>query len=196
MSESNMSATMMKAIKVLHPKRIENKIEKGTPDVNFADGWIENKWAARWPPRGGRLKLEHYQPDQRIFQLKRGRAGGNIHLLLCVGQEWFLLGWEYAADEFYKVGCTRQEAIDNCERCWLDGLVGEELVEVLKMADDYVVLDADFIRESEKAILVKNASGQEVWVPKSQCRNIDGKIGGSVSFEMREWLCDEKDLHA
>lgn len=75
----------------LDPVRVENgAVGIGTPDVNITTGWIENKFARRWPPRGGALRLDHYTPKQRAWALRREKAGGKVWLLLRVDNEWLL----------------------------------------------------------------------------------------------------------
>lgn len=92
MSESN----MWKALKPLFEDngldahRIENKIELGTPDVNYLHGWIELKWKSKWPARGGVLAVPHFTALQRRWLCRRQDAGGRAFVLLKVNKEWIL----------------------------------------------------------------------------------------------------------
>lgn len=55
---------------------------------------------------------------------------------------------------------------------------------------DVVWLDADAIQvETEKAVLVTNARGAEVWLPKSQ---LGFYSGGRISVP--RWLADQREL--
>lgn len=85
-------------LKGLDPVRIESPITPGIPDVNITPGWIELKFAERWPPRGGPLRLDHFTTEQRAFLVRRRRAGGKAWLLLKVGEsEWLLFDGTVAA---------------------------------------------------------------------------------------------------
>lgn len=95
---------------VEHPGHI------GTPDVNFVDGWMELKFADRWPPRGGVLRLEHFTQQQRVWLLKRHMAGGNVWLLLQVGKEWLLFDGQTASRSVGRV--TRRELLRMATRHW------------------------------------------------------------------------------
>lgn len=85
-------------LKGLDPVRIESPITPGIPDVNVTPGWIELKFAERWPPRGGPLRVDHFTKEQRTFLVRRRRAGGKAWLLLKVGEsEWLLFDGTVAA---------------------------------------------------------------------------------------------------
>ena len=92
MSESNMWKALKPLFesKGLDAHRIENKIELGTPDVNYLHGWIELKWKSRWPARGGILALPHFTALQRRWLARRQDAGGRAFVLLKVNKEWIL----------------------------------------------------------------------------------------------------------
>lgn len=91
MSEGAMWDALRPLLKGLHPVRVENPMLPGTPDVNWSHGWIELKFAERWPPRGGPLRVDHFTKEQRAWLTRRRRAKGNAKLLLKVGEsEWLL----------------------------------------------------------------------------------------------------------
>lgn len=91
MSEGAMWDALRPLLKGLHPVRVENPMLPGTPDVNWSHGWIELKFAERWPPRGGPLRVDHFTKEQRTWLTRRRRAGGNAKVLLKVGEfEWLL----------------------------------------------------------------------------------------------------------
>ena len=72
-----------------HWERIENRVARGTPDVNFClpggfEGWVELKVVSRWPVRGGPLRTPHFTDDQRWWLRTRTKYGGRAGLLLRV----------------------------------------------------------------------------------------------------------------
>lgn len=92
MSESNMWKTLKPLFEDngLDAHRIENKIELGTPDVNYLHGWIELKYKSKWPARGGILALPHFTALQRRWLDRRQKCGGRAFVLLKVNKEWIL----------------------------------------------------------------------------------------------------------
>lgn len=95
----------------LDPVRVENSAMPGTPDVWYTHGAVELKYAERWPPRGGPLRIEHYTAEQRVWLYRRARAGGRAFLLLRVGlKKWYLFRAGEATDYLYTNGMTRDEA--------------------------------------------------------------------------------------
>lgn len=85
-------------LKGMDPVRVENPACPGTPDVNYKGGWIELKYADRWPPLGGPLRIDHFTKQQRVWLTRRRAAGGLAFLLLKVGEgEWLLFDGAVAA---------------------------------------------------------------------------------------------------
>lgn len=98
MSEAAMWRSLRPVLKPLDPVRIESHMTSGVPDVNYNQGWIELKYADRWPPRGGPLRIPHFTKDQRSWHVRRRKAGGRSFVLLKVGQrEWLLFDGAVAA---------------------------------------------------------------------------------------------------
>lgn len=100
----------------LDPVRVENPACPGTPDVNYLHGWVELKYAERWPPKGGPLRLDHFTKQQRVWHVRRTHAGGRSFVLLKVGEtEWLLFKGEVAAarlgyaprEELYRLAAAR-----------------------------------------------------------------------------------------
>lgn len=116
MSERALRKRVIRALKPLHAVAVENGVGPGTPDVNFVEGWIELKQVDEWPRRGGPLRLEHYTQQQRIWHRQRSAKGGNIFVLLQVGQELFLFDGPTAA-RYLGIG-TRRVLIDASMMFW------------------------------------------------------------------------------
>lgn len=132
MSERGLWSRVRKAIRDLDPVRVENRVEAGTPDVNFTLGWIELKYQRRAPKRGGILKLDHdLSYEQRVWAIRRHRAGGKTYVLLKIGPEYLLFKGYVAAEVFGKLTLNelREEAIGK----WRQKLNDKELNELLRM---------------------------------------------------------------
>ena len=63
----------------------------------------------------------------------------------------------------------------------------------------YVTIKKLFIvRRTEKAVLVQSASGQQHWIPLSQCKTIttfpadEGSLWQEGEIEMTEWIAMQK----
>lgn len=97
-SESETWKALKPLLSGLDPVRVENPACPGTPDVNYTHGWIELKFAERWPPRGGPLRVDHFTQKQRIWLTQRRKADGLAFILLKVGvHEWLLFDGAMAA---------------------------------------------------------------------------------------------------
>lgn len=97
MTESTPRSRVVRALDRggLHGVAIENGAGTGTPDVNFAGGWIEMKYLKEWPKRAGTSvrPQEPLKPEQRHWLEDRDRAGERCYVMLQVKrtQEWVLL---------------------------------------------------------------------------------------------------------
>lgn len=106
MSESGMWGRVRRALKGFDPVRVENRLEKGTPDVNIAKGeWIELKWKRKKPKNSEAIfKLDHeYTTEQRIWAIRRIHAGGKVFVLVKIGSEWMILWGTVAAQYLERV---------------------------------------------------------------------------------------------
>lgn len=98
-------------MKALDPIRVENSVLAGTPDVNFIGGWMELKWSKEWPKREDSIvPLDHFTPQQRVFALRRWRAGGVSLVMWTVGGVWMLFDGQTAAKILGKVPRVDLEA--------------------------------------------------------------------------------------
>jgi hypothetical protein len=121
-----MRKTVIKALRPLNAVSIENGCGTGTPDVNFVEGWVELKSVDRWPPRGGPLRVEHFTEYQKVWLLRRRRAGGQAFLLLKVGKDWLLFdGWVAAQELGHR---TREELFLLTIRTWARTIDSEEMI--------------------------------------------------------------------
>ena len=117
MSEAAMWDSLRPVIRSLDPVRMENPIVPGTPDVNYNHGWVELKFAERWPPRGGPLRVDHFTRQQRTWLTRRRKAGGRAFLLLKVGEtEWLLFDGAVAAAMLGQV--PRERLYEVCVARW------------------------------------------------------------------------------
>lgn len=106
MSEQHMRRVVVDSLREAgrDPISVENPAYPGTPDVNFVEGWVELKQLPEWPKKEATpVAVPHFTPQQRIWLLKRARAGGNIWLLLQVEKEWLLLDGATASEYLGRV---------------------------------------------------------------------------------------------
>lgn len=142
MAESDQRSTVVKALKKLDAVAVENPAYPGTPDVNYIEGWIELKWLRTWPARQDTIvTLKHYTPQQKIFAVRRRRAGGNCWLLLQVRNQWLLFDGAVAAIKLNK--STAKELHDAAHKVWPDGLKKEELLCCVQLDQKPYTFNAD-----------------------------------------------------
>lgn len=116
-------------MKGTHAVRIESRVTgSGTPDVNYAWGWIELKYLPKWPVRPTTpVRVKHYTKEQRSWAIERTQAGGRVFLLLKVGEpEWLLFRGSLAAQHLGHV--PRAELYRLTVARWLRRPRSEELL--------------------------------------------------------------------
>ena len=62
--------------------------------------------------------------------------------------------------------------------------------------NEWVTIEGTLARHSDKAFCV-NTGSNNIWVPKSLCRNIEATPfipDSPISFEMQQWQAEEKGL--
>ncbi len=96
--EAQLRTAVIRMLLPLHAVAVENPALPGTPDVNYVEGWIELKCWGSWPKKSGTpLRIEHWTPKQRVFHVRRSRAGGETYVLIEIGTESILLEGGLAA---------------------------------------------------------------------------------------------------
>ncbi len=131
MAEKDQRRLVVKALRSLDAFAVENPMKPGTPDVNYADGWIELKWLRNWPVRATTVvRIDHYTKEQRVFLRKRWLTSQSAYLLLQVRREWMLFDGESAAKY---VGNIQKEQLKMIAVAhWENGLNSGDLVSCLK----------------------------------------------------------------
>lgn len=99
----------------LDPRRVENVVGPGHPDVNYAGGDIELKALAAFPIRSTtNVTLTEFTGEQAGWLLQRQRAGGRAWLMVRVGREWFMFDAEAAYEVFRGATQSRWREL----ACW------------------------------------------------------------------------------
>lgn len=75
--------------------RVENKVEKGTPDVYWRargqSGWLELKHEAAWPMPLAPMKCKSLKLEQVLWLEAEEQAGGKAFVLFQVAKSYLLL---------------------------------------------------------------------------------------------------------
>lgn len=132
MSEAGQRRRVLRALRQCHGIPVENTAARaGTPDVNYAEGWIELKWLRQWPKRATTVvRLPHFRLVQRRWLRDRWRVGGAAWLLLQCRREWLLFDGQTAHDHVGQVTLKELRALARAR--WEYGLRDRELIECLK----------------------------------------------------------------
>ena len=91
MTEASATRSLIDALRRarLDPHRVENACELGTPDINFAIGWIEAKYSNGYTAQGV-LRVQHdVTPQQQVWLDLRWRHGGLTFVVWRVDR----IGW-------------------------------------------------------------------------------------------------------
>lgn len=98
MAERELNKRIRSALFGFDPRRVENAVGPGTPDINFTGGWIESKWLPAWPARAGSVvKVPKYVPKQRGWHTKRRSAGGLVWVVIEIGSDVLVFDAQDAA---------------------------------------------------------------------------------------------------
>jgi len=116
MSESQLRRNVIKILKGRHAKPIENALAAGTPDVNYAEGWIELKKLAKWPKNANTpVRIRHFTENQRLWLTDRWEVGGASWLLIQIDKTFLL----YNGSDVNQIGSlTRAEMLELAAQRW------------------------------------------------------------------------------
>jgi Mesyanzhinovviridae DNA helicase len=163
---------------------VEMKFGRGTPDVNYIEGWIELKWLRGWPVKEGPVAISHYTNHQRLWLKRRWEKGGKSFLLLQVKKEWLI----FAGCDAPPVGTlTREELLSIALMHWQRDLHVQEFKQLITSDRAHL----DHIREHLgicNSPLVKNFSFNAAGAARrstkqrraSESRTIDTSTGNVV----------------
>ena len=107
-------------------KRVENRCDKGTPDVSYclsyvgsrgASGWIELKYLDAWPKRGGPVVVEHLLLEQVMWLEEWAARDGRAWLIMRVEQH-VLACTPAIARLIYKRQLTQAQLAQGATGCW------------------------------------------------------------------------------
>ncbi len=114
-----------------HFERMENLVAIGTPDVNFCwdgvNGWIELKYVSRWPKQDFNIITERlWKMEQRLWALRRIRAGGKCFLFVQVEREYLLFDSDILNTPLVLETCSKEKLISIALAYWINSIdVGE-----------------------------------------------------------------------
>lgn len=130
MSEKTMRKRIIRGLRPLHAFAVETPTAVGVPDINFAGGWMECKWAKAWPVREDTIfRCDHFTKAQRLWLTKRSAVGEQTWVMLQVGRNWLLFQGTVAAE---LLGTLTKNGLYLCAHAyWDNGLNDAELIECL-----------------------------------------------------------------
>jgi len=113
-------ACLLEHVAPPHWDRVENIAGAGTPDLSWSwngvEGHIELKYRLEWPvnPLTG-VRIESVTPHQRLWWRERWRAGGNIYVMVRLGEFYFLFEGDWVARHLGDA--TREQWLDAAVLC-------------------------------------------------------------------------------
>lgn len=129
--EKEMRKRVVRALRPLHAISVENGCGVGTPDVNYADGWIELKVLEDWPARDDTVvRVDLFTKEQRMWHRARAASGGTTWVLLKVDRDWLLFEGRVAAESLGFL--ARPGLISISRAAWFDHLDEMDLRHVVR----------------------------------------------------------------
>jgi hypothetical protein len=111
-----------------HLVRVENTLSPGYPDVDYCiagrEGHVELKVLRTWPKRAATVvRVPHYTRAQRDWLVDRHKAGGHVHILIRVADEYLL----FSGGAVVMVGrLARADMYEVCATRW-QGKIGADV---------------------------------------------------------------------
>ena len=133
MKETRLRRLVCNLLKTLRldPISVENPAYPGTPDVNYVGGWIELKALDKWPVfKKTPLRIKTFTREQRTWLWRRWRRGGQVHLLVTVGNDWLLFDGVTAADHVGYESRAKLEVL--AVECWSRAPQPADLLDALQ----------------------------------------------------------------
>lgn len=111
MAETDLNGRIRSALYGRDPRRCENAVDPGTPDIHYIGGWIESKQLPAFPKRPETVvAVAHYVQGQRSWHVRRCKAGGRVHVVIEVAGECFVFDALNAAQHL-GVDWTREDMV-------------------------------------------------------------------------------------
>jgi hypothetical protein len=131
-SEAKLRGKVLKLLKPLHGVSVENNVGQGTPDVNFAEGWIELKYLHDWPKIPQSKVPFKYRPAQGAWMARRASQGGNCWWLLQVRSVYLLINAKNMRGSAPIGELNRSELMRKATKCWHGTLPQAEFIAALR----------------------------------------------------------------